>query len=180
MEIRIIRSKRKTMALTVDKNGDLIVRVPLFCTKEDALRFVKKNEEWIRKQLRKNEKLKDIPVLSDDEIKNLKKEARRIISEKAAYWAPVVGVSYGKISIRSQKTRWGSCSRSGNLSFNFLLALAPTEVLESVVVHELCHIRVMNHSKAFYDEVYRCMPDYDVRHKWLKQHGRELMQMVPG
>ena len=166
------------MALTVDKDGELIVRAPFFCSAADIRHFIDRNESWIQKQLKKNEKLKEIPVLSDDEIKSLKKKARKVITEKTAYWALVVGVSYGKISIRSQKTRWGSCSKNGNLSFNFLLILAPAEVLESVVVHELCHIRVMNHSKAFYDEVYRCMPDYDARHRWLKVHGRELMQMV--
>lgn len=179
MQVTLIRSKRKTMSLTVDKTGSLIVRMPLASTKEEALRFIDKNQAWIQKQLRKLETVKDISVLSDDEIKELKKRARRIITEKVAYWAPVVGVSYGKISIRSQKTRWGSCSANGNLSFSFLLALTPEEVLESVVVHELCHRKVMNHSKAFYDEVHRCMPDYDLRHKWLKQHGRELVQRIP-
>lgn len=179
MKIKMIRSNRKSMSLTVLKTGELIVRMPFFVSEKEAVCFIEKNREWIQKQLKQNEALSSVPVLSEAEIKELKKKARRLISEKVRYYAPIAGVTYGKISIRSQKTRWGSCSANGNLSFNFLLVLAPEEVLESVVVHELCHRKVMNHSKAFYDEVYRCMPDYDLRHKWLKQHGRELMQRIP-
>ena len=117
-------------------------------------------------------------VLTDEELNNLKKEARCVFKERAAYFAPLVGVTYGKISIRSQRTRWGSCSGKGNLNFNCLLLLAPPEVLDGVVVHELCHLKEMNHSKKFYDEVYRVMPDYDIRSKWLKEHGLELMERL--
>lgn len=179
MQIKMIRSNRKSISLTVLKTGELLVRMPFCVSEKEAVHFIEKNREWIQKQIRRNEALSSVPVLSDDEIKELKKKARLLITEKVRYYAPIVGVTCGKISIRSQKTRWGSCSANGNLSFNFLLALAPEEVMESVVVHELCHRKEMNHSKAFYDEIYRCMPDYDRRHKWLKQHGRELMQRLP-
>ena len=73
--------------------------------------------------------------------------------------------------IRLQKSRWGSCSVDGNLNFNCLLVLMPPEILDSVVVHELCHRRHMNHSKEFYDEVLRIFPDYKRCNKWLKQNG---------
>ena len=89
-----------------------------------------------------------------------------------------MGVDYGQITIRSQKTRWGSCSSKGNLNFNCLLLLAPPEVLDYVVVHELCHRKEMNHSPRFWAEVARVMPDYKVRRKWLKDNGNGLMQLL--
>ncbi|MBQ1233170.1 MAG: M48 family metallopeptidase, partial [Clostridia bacterium] len=79
---------------------------------------------------------------------------------------------------RTQKTRWGSCSSKGNLNFNCLLLLAPPEVLDCIVVHELCHRKQMNHSSAFYAEVLRVMPDYHTRHAWLKKNGTALMGRV--
>ena len=116
--------------------------------------------------------------LTEAEINELKAQAAEVIPERVSYFAGVVGVSYGRITIRCQKTRWGSCSSKGNLNFNCLLMLAPHEVLDSVVVHELCHLKEMNHSKAFYDEVLRAYPNYKQDHKWLKDHGVELMSRV--
>ena len=80
-------------------------------------------------------------------------------------------VSYNKVSVRTVKTRWGSCSSSKNLSFNSLLVLTPPEVMDSVIVHELCHLKEMNHSKRFYNEIYKVMPDYDKYEAWLKSNS---------
>ena len=96
-----------------------------------------------------------------------------------AYYAPIVGVSYGRITIRSQRSRWGSCSSNGNLNFNCLLMLVPPGVLDSVVVHELCHRKEMNHSPRFYAEVLRVLPDYRERDRWLKENGAMLMARLP-
>ena len=95
-------------------------------------------------------------------------------------YAEKLGVSYGRITIRNQRSRWGSCSGKGNLNFNCLLMLAPPEVLDSVVVHELCHLRQMNHSERFYAEVLRVFPDYWRCHRWLKENGGALMQRMTG
>ena len=114
-----------------------------------------------------------------DELNELKRKAKSIIPERAAYYAALIGVSYGRISIRSQRTKWGSCSAKGNLNFNCLLMLAPPEVLDSVVVHELCHRKEMNHSKQFYDEVLRVFPEYKKWNKWLKDNGAALMARLP-
>ena len=99
-------------------------------------------------------------VFDEEELRCLVKEARRRFTERAAYYAPLVGVSYERIAIRRQRTKWGSCSSKGNLNFNCLLALAPPAVLDYVVVHELCHRKEMNHAPRFWAEVRRILPDY--------------------
>ena len=98
------------------------------------------------------------------------------LAVRVAYYAEKLGVSYGKITLRQQKTRWGSCAANGKLNFNWLLILAPPEVLDYVVVHELCHRREMNHSQAFWKEVEKILPDYRERQKWLKDNGWRLME----
>ena len=116
---------------------------------------------------------------TQEEIKNLAEEASQVIPERVRYYAPIIGVDYGRITIRSQKTRWGSCSSKGNLNFNCLLMLTPLEVIDSVVVHELCHRKYMNHSKDFYAEVERVFPDYQKWNKWLKESGLSLIKRLP-
>ena len=96
------------------------------------------------------------------------KQAHNLIPARVAYYAPIVGVSYNRIAIRDTKTRWGSCSKDGNLNFNFRLVKMPVEILDYVVVHELCHRIHMNHSKEFWAEVERVIPDYKERRKYLK------------
>lgn len=96
---------------------------------------------------------------------------------RVEYFAKVIGVTYGKITIRNQKTRWGSCSSKGNLNFNCLLMLAPSEVLDYVVVHELCHRKQMNHSKAFWLEVEKVLPNYKEVRKWLKEEGSQMITL---
>ena len=96
-----------------------------------------------------------------------------------AYYAPAVGVTYDRITIRSQRTRWGSCSSRGNLNFNCLLMLAPEKVVDYVVVHELCHRKEMNHSPRFWAEVERILPDYRQSKRWLKENGQSLMGQLP-
>ena len=181
---KIIRSDRKTLGLEIRADGEILVRAPLRAGEEQIRRFVSEHEVWIRQKLKKVEALREKQVqqerLSMDEVRNLAQEALRIIPERVAYYAPKVGVTYGKITIRNQRSRWGSCSSSGNLNFNCLLMLAPPEVLDSVVVHELCHRKEMNHSPEFYREVRRVFPEYDRCTRWLKENGALLMQRMTG
>lgn len=100
--------------------------------------------------------------------------AREYFSRRCEYYRQLTGGSYTRVTIRDQKTRWGSCSTSGTLSFNYRLMYAPPRVLDYVVVHELCHLTHMNHSRDFWELVGSVMPEYKVHRAWLKQHGREL------
>lgn len=181
MDYQIIRSKRKTFAIQVDRRG-VIVRAPYRATDAEIERLLRRHEDWIHNKLATlEEKKKNQPEagrLSADEVRALADQAREVIPKRVEHYAPLVGVTYGRITIRSQRTRWGSCSAKGNLNFNCLLMLAPPEVLDSVVVHELCHRKEMNHSRAFYDEIYRVFPDYDKWNGWLKENGTALMMRM--
>ena len=123
-----------------------------------------KNRKWIETHLAKAQAREQAKGschhLTTDELRALADKARKVIPARAAHYAPLIGVTYGRITIRNQRTRWGSCSSKGNLNFNCLLVLAPPGVLDSVVVHELCHRKEMNHSEKFYAEVLRVFPDY--------------------
>lgn len=103
-----------------------------------------------------------------------RRQARQAFAERLDHYNAGYGFTYGRVSIKEQKSRWGSCSRAGNLNFNWRLLLAPLSVLDYVVVHELCHLRELNHSPAFWALVARACPDYLTHRRWLRQHGRSL------
>ncbi|MCR5459205.1 MAG: M48 family metallopeptidase [Acetatifactor sp.] len=184
--IQIIRSSRRTLSLQVKHDGRIIVRAPRNASLKDIEAFVRKNSAWLRKHLALVEKemaaeaASPVQPLSMDEIRSLADEALRVIPERTAHFAPLVGVQYGRITIRNQKTRWGSCSSKGNLNFNCLLMLAPPKVLDYVIVHELCHRKEMNHSPRFWAEVAKIIPDYKIYEKWLKTEGTRLMRRMTG
>lgn len=106
--------------------------------------------------------------------KRYRKAARDTFTARVAYYHPFTGGNYTSITIRDQKSRWGSCSSRGTLSFNYRLVFAPPKVLDYVVVHELCHLTHMNHSKDFWNMVETIMPEYKVYKSWLREHGQEL------
>ena len=178
MTYRLIRSARKTFALEMSPEG-LIVRVPNRATRTQINRFIGEHEAWIRSHTEKmNRSLQAQHAqdkLSADDIRKLAVQAKLVIPDRVEYYASRIGMTYGRITIRNQKTRWGSCSVRGNLNFNCLLMLAPPEVLDSVIVHELCHRKEMNHSARFYAEVLRVFPEYRKWNKWLKENGAAIM-----
>lgn len=125
-----------------------------------------------------NRELEQLQLFMEQDIKDMAQKALEIIPERVQIYAEKIGVTYGRITIRNQRTKWGSCTSNGNLNFNCLLMAAPTEVLDSVVVHELCHRLHMNHSKEFYAKVYRIFPDYDKWNKWLKDNSSLLIKCM--
>ncbi len=174
---KLIRSGRKSLGLQV-KDGQVIVRAPYKTSAAAIEAFVAANRGWIQKHLARQAQAAanqpPVTPLSKAELRELADKARLAIPPIVDDYARRLGVSYGKITVRCQRTRWGSCSAKGNLSFNCLLMLAPPKVLESVIAHELCHLRVMSHSKAFYGLLYGVFPNYDQCKKWLKENGSRL------
>ncbi len=179
----IIRSRRKTCAIKVKPDGSVIVCAPIGLPISFIQSFVDDHEDWIAKATKKiHEKANNRVAtrqLDRDEIDYLAADAKRLLPSRVEYYADIIGVEYNCITIRTQRTRWGSCSSKGNLNFNCLLMLAPEDVQDYVVVHELCHLKEMNHSKRFWAEVERVLPDFDASYQWLKRHGNELMAQLP-
>ena len=178
MKYELIRSDRKSIAIQI-RSGRVIVRAPVKMSDADIRKFVSSKQDWIEKHLAESAP-SEAEKLSYDDVKALADRALAYIPPRVAYYAKLVGVSYGRICIRNQKSKWGSCSSKGNLNFNCLLMLMPPEVIDSVIVHELCHRKEMNHSPRFYAEVLRVMPDYYERHKWIKEHGEAIMRRMTG
>lgn len=179
IEYTVIRSNRKTVGIEY-RDGRVILRAPLRVPESELRRIAEEKRGWIEKQIRREAarraQLSDIAPLTPDELRALARQAVSVIPPRVAYYAELLGVTYGRITVRAQRTRWGSCSPDGNLSFNCLLMLTPAEVLDSVIVHELCHRLEMNHSPRFYAAVARVMPDYAARHAWLKEHSAALLR----
>lgn len=176
-------SRRRSIAIEITNSGVLMVRAPYGMPKSKILDFLNSKGPWITKKVEKlrnqHAAVEKLGLFSQLELNVIRKKAREVIPERVALYAHRFGFEYGRISIRLQKTRWGSCSASGNLNFNCLLVLMPVPILDSVVVHELCHLHHMNHSKAFYDEVVKMFPDYRACDKWLKENGGIFMARVP-
>ena len=175
----LIRSNRKTIALQIKGDGRIIVRAPLRMAARDIQRFVDSKAAWIEKHLGIQQRRK--PVEADftlEQLQQLADAAKSDLPQRVARFAALVGVTYGRITIRAQKSRWGSCSSKGNLNFNCLLMLCPEEVREYVVVHELCHRKELNHSPRFWAEVEKVLPGYKVQRKWLKDNGGAIIRRL--
>ena len=177
VQYSIIRSDRKTIAIQIQPDGEIIVRAPKGMRMEEIRQFVESKASWINKHL-SNRTDQNQQKFTDRELKALREKARALVMDRVQYYAPLIGVTYNQIAIRAQHTRWGSCSSKGNLNFNCLLALVPIEVLDYVVVHELCHRKELNHSDRFWNEVANILPDYKCRKKWLKDNGSNLIARI--
>lgn len=175
---QIIKSNRKTIAIQIIPSGEVVVRCPKRMHIEEARRFVESKADWINKHLA-NRQTQNVLKYTPKEIEQLREQTRKLVTERVKYYAPIVGTTYNQIAIRTQHTRWGSCSSKGNLNFNCLLALVPADVLDYVVVHELCHRKELNHSGEFWKEVAKVFPDYKQQQKWLKENGAMLIAKLP-
>lgn len=167
----VIYSNRKTLGLEVSAEKGVIVRAPRRASQKEIERFVASHTVWIeRAKARAQTRAANRPVFSDDpaEIARLKKLAKEKIPPRVAYYAALLGVTPQKIGYTKAKTRFGSCSGKNSINFSCYLMLYSDRAIDYVVVHELCHIRHKNHSKAFYEMIAGVMPDYKEREKELK------------
>jgi predicted metal-dependent hydrolase len=183
-EYDIIRSSRKTLSLQMKPDGHLVVSAPHRTSDRQIRQFVESSSAWIQKhrelieQRRRQEEMNPPPAITKETLERLRSLASETIPPRVSYYANLMGVSYGRITIRAQKSRWGSCSAKGNLNFNCLLMLTPPEVQNYVIVHELCHRKQMNHSPSFWREVEQIMPEYRRHRLWLKKNGGALIRSM--
>ena len=178
----LVRSNRKSYAISISPDGQITVRIPMHTSDSELHHILTDRQHWIiTKYLEQQKKQAAKPVsdLTDTQKAALTQRyiaaAKEYFPKRAAYFQQFTGGTYNRITIRDQKTRWGSCSARGTLSFNWRLMLAPPAILDYVVVHELCHLTHMNHSAAFWQAVEAVYPDYRTARRWLKEHGQELV-----
>lgn len=185
-DIKIIRSKRKSIALGIYEDFTVYVKAPLHYSDKQIIDFVNSKSRWLENHIEKLRQKKEIearePIqrLTHEDIKNLAAKASIYIPERVRFFSPKLGVNYGRITIRNQTSRWGSCSEKGNLNFNCLLMLMPPEMIDYTVVHELCHLKELNHSKSFYSLLESILPDYKEREKWYKENSWKIMRRMTG
>lgn len=178
-EVRLIRSARRTVGIQITPEGQVVVRAPLYASDAEIRHLLEERADWIDGHLKKIRAAGKPEVLTHAQIKALADAAVRELPPIADRFAPLVGVRFSHITIRCQRTKWGSCSAKGNLNFNCLLMLTPPAIREYLVIHELCHLKQMNHSQKFWAEVARVCPDYKSAEKWLKANGSQIMRKIP-
>ena len=180
----IIRSNRKTLSIEIKKDFRIIVRAPYWTSNKTIECFLSEKSDWIEKKIKiltelsAQKSTEKEQKYTAEQLLAFKEKATEIIPLRTQQFAAAMGVDFKKITIRRQRTRWGSCSAEGNLNFNCLLVLCPDEIINYVIVHELCHRKQLNHSKAFWKEVEQYMPQYKQAQLWLKQHGASLIQKL--
>ncbi|MEG2038320.1 MAG: M48 family metallopeptidase [Oscillospiraceae bacterium] len=179
-DYRLIRSKRKSVAVCVDEKSQVIVRAPIKMSVKCIEDFLDRHLTWIEKQknLRETE-LQTVTYLTNEEIQSLKEKAKEFLLQRVTYYSSIMAVSPTGIKITSANGRWGSCSWKNSLCFPYKIMLLPEELIDYIVVHELAHIREKNHSKNFYAEVEKYMPNYKQCIKQLKLIQKSLPKVSP-
>jgi predicted metal-dependent hydrolase len=167
-----LSKKAQNARITMHLNGELIVTIPFFRGENAAQDFLFEKADWVLKNLEKFKNLKDKVILKNDKLtyKKNKEKARQIISQRVAYNNKIYNFNFNKIFIRNQRRQWGSCSEKGNLNFNFKLLYLPQHLLDYIVVHELCHLKELNHSKKFWDLVKITTPNHKELRGELKKY----------
>ncbi len=165
---KLIRSKRKTTAIEITKGCEIIIRAPLFQSQKTIENFIREKSAWIEKALKKQSLRQDKFSISEQEAERLKALAKKIIPQKVEYFSSLTGLVPTAVKITSAKTRFGSCSGKNSICFSFYLMQYPHEAIDYVVLHEIIHIKHHNHSKRFWNELEKHMPDYKKRRQLLK------------
>jgi len=175
---RLVRSRRRSIAIEINRQADLIVRAPLRAPEAAIFAFVKQKSAWILgKQIQVRARLarpKPDPISAEEE-NSYRLRARTIIPERCDHFARLMGVRYRAIRIGRARHRYGSCSAHDALSFTWRLMLAPQTVRDYVVIHELSHIIHKNHSPRFWKTVAEYCPNYKTEKKWLRENHNQLI-----
>lgn len=182
--VEVRRSKRKSATIKITADMQIVVFVPLYVSDNEIEKMVISKSKWIDEHMLKVQSIIDerskLEKITFEQVKELADQAVEYIPKRVKYYAEKKNFVYNKITIKNLVSRWGSCSTKGNLNFNCLLMLTPDYVIDYIVVHELCHLREMNHSEKFWAEVEKIMPDYQRAELWLKQNGGNLISRMRG
>ena len=166
IEYTLVRKNVKNINLRVSRpSGDVMVSAPYFCPKILVDRFVRSKEDWIRKKQQE---------IKNSDVSNITEADRKVLKEKLEVlipkWEAITGLKCSSWQVRNMKTRWGSCNtKTKKININLQLVHKPEKCLEYVILHELAHIKVPNHSKQFYDIIEAYMPDYKATKKLLNK-----------
>jgi len=175
LETRVIRTRRKTMSLEISDDLKILVRAPKHINEEQVTEFIAKNELWLKKRLTKKilekKKLKSFKKMLKKDLLACKSSSQEMIDKLLEPLAGEMGVRYKKFRLSNAKKRWGSCNARSSINLSWKLVFAPVNVVRYVLVHELCHIKHLNHSKAFWQEVEKHKPDYKNCQKWLRENN---------
>lgn len=175
MNYTLVRSARRSLAVQIKSDGRVIVRANYKTSLKTIENFLSAKSAWIEKHLAEIAGKPVLPEFTEEEMKGFIASAKAFLPSRVAYFANLIGVSFGKVTIRRARTLWGSCTVKGNLNFNCLLVCLPNDVCDYVIIHELCHRREMNHSQKFWALVSRYCPEYKTRRKWLNTFGAEYL-----
>lgn len=164
--------RAKNVRLAVYCDGSLVATRPYWLAEKTVEKFIYKKIGWIISKIShfKKFKIKTSEEAANEYLEH-KEAARKLAETRIYFFNQIYNFKFNRINIRKQKTRWGSCSRKGNLNFNYKIALLEERVADYIIVHELCHLREFNHSERFWDLVLKTMPDYKILRKKLKSAG---------
>ena len=169
MEYQLIRSRRKTLAIEITREARVLVRAPLRCPQRTVDRFLREKEGWIATHLAQMQARRQAhPEPTAEQEAALRQRAKEVLPPLVARWAEIMGVEPCGITVTGARTRFGSCSPKNRLCFSFRLMDYPIDAIEYVVVHELAHILHKNHGAAFYREIEKVLPDWNVRRELLR------------
>ena len=175
---KLIRSRRRTMAIEVNKQGELVIRAPFRISERDINMFLWRSRDWIKRtQAEAQAKLEQAALRRAEDVHDeqwYRDQAAEVIPERVRYYASQLSLEYTRVRISNAKRLWGSCSGKNCLSFSWRLAMAPREVVDYIVVHELTHIVHKNHGKLFWRRVAKTIPDHKELRQWLRDNEHLL------
>ena len=163
----------RKLKLIVQSDATIVVSAPMRFSEKRAEKFMHEKADWLLERIKFFEKQNDNKLIKTTRADYLKRKekVRKIISQKLKEFNEHYNFAYKRVSVRNQKTRWGSCSKDGNLNFNYRLIYLPDKLFDYVIVHELCHLKEMNHSIRFWNLVAKTVPDYKAIRRELKKEG---------
>jgi predicted metal-dependent hydrolase len=169
--IRHPKARRYVVGVRAD--GTVRVTIPRWGSAREAREFAREQQAWIEKQLRRLEEERQqrpAPLMSPEAEREIRAHAKRELPARLLELAAQQGLTVARISIRNQRWRWGSCSRAGHICLNWRLAQMPDEVRDYVLIHELMHLKRLDHSPKFWKLVAQACPDYESARRWLRAH----------